>query len=99
MADDSINDEWISFEDFCQGVDSFLAPNSKSPGAVIGDDGETIATLPQGTVFATLGCIFYLKIKGNSQSTYARWQDKRVGATSNVNKGSGVDNFASIRQR
>ena len=68
MTDDSINDEWISFEDFCQGVDSFLAPNSKSPGAVIGDEGETIATLPQGTVFATLGCIFYLEIYVRTKS-------------------------------
>ena len=31
-SNDSLADEWISFEDFCQGVDSFLAPKSPSSG-------------------------------------------------------------------
>ena len=57
MAEDSgLSDEWISFEDFCQGVDSFLAPNSKSPAppstAAVIREGETIATLPTGKFFA-----------------------------------------------
>ena len=31
-SNDSLADEWISFEDFCQGVDSFLAPKSPTSG-------------------------------------------------------------------
>ena len=54
LAEDSgLSDEWISFEDFCQGVDSFLAPNSKSPAPPTSmNEGETIATLPTGKFFA-----------------------------------------------
>ena len=47
-SNDSLADEWISFEDFCQGVDSFLAPKSPSSG------GEEDTMLPQGKGYTTL---------------------------------------------